>query len=793
MIRYILTLFILGICCFNLNAQTAITEINATYEEITDASDNYTEDGVNYNFNVGSDNNLILNNIEIGSETFVPLRFADRIEIIRVDNPVVSGNKQLMFYEEENFDGDVVDIKPSFKNTMEEVLLSSVVNRGTDNVFGNQGDGSGNNNNIQRIDFIFDDGLGVPADAVNEGFTILERGGNDAFKIAPILSLNPDGTAASFGNVVSVGTGDWGGSSIDIVTTVMSSPTPGDPLERTTTVGSQNVQGVLITYEQLGLIEDDLFFGYALAGGDATTDGDNWTDVENEDFFPRDTDSSSGNEGGLDLIAGGAIFTNNATSPTIELTEGTCWRTLTSPVEESYEEFFARFRTDGTDYGGLWTQGVPDGARTTFGEPNVFTLDEDGSEWVVVEDLSEAIPAGTGFLISIFDRDEFENPASEGFPKTADNFDTDPERQAPVTVNLGTSIGTTDTGGDNDPNFQGFSMLGNPYKSAINFNSLNRTEVQEIAWIYDRNTSGWISWNGTSGDITNGVIAPGQGFVVQNVESPSNPSIEFPESAKTTGSNFFGKQADQPDFVRLEIEGEELYSSMWLEFTGSGSITNTNGDVIQLMPFEENYAILSSIKEGSLYDIGRYPSLYEEVDIPVVAQVTRPGSYTLRATDMEIPMGAELYLRDLETGNTIALEHGMEYTFTISQATKALETGCFSTPRKARVSVSNRFVITSNKPGDENDNLPSQYNLKQNYPNPFNPATQITYELPQASEVRLEVFDMSGRQVASIVNERVSAGTHTANFDASRLSSGVYLYRLQAGSVVLTRKLTLIK
>ncbi len=789
--RYSLTLILLAICCSTLNAQTAITEINATYEEITDNTDNYTAGGIDYNFNVGSENDLILEDIEVGSDTFIPFRFADRIDIIRVDNPVVTGNKQLMFYEQLSFEDSTVDMKPGFKNTMEEVLLSPVVNRGTDNVFGNQGDGSGNNNNIERLDFIFDDGLGVPASGDNEGFIILERGGNDAFKVAPILSLNADGSAASFGNVVSVGTGDWGGSSINIVTTVMSSPTPGDPLERTTTVGPQNVQGVLITYAQLDLEEDDLFFGYALAGGDVTTDGDNWGDVENETFFPRNTSSSSGEEGGLDLIAGGAVFTNSP-SPTIELTEDTCWRTLSSPVEESYEEFFARFRTDGEDYGGLWTQGVPNGARTTFGDPNVFTLNEDGSEWVPVNDLSETIPAGTGFLISIFDRDEFENPASEGFPKIADNFGTDPEQQAPVTVNLGTPAGTTESGGDNDPDFKGFSMLGNPYMSAINFNALNRTDVQEIAWIYDRN-SGWISWNGTSGDITNGVIAAGQGFVVQNVESPSNPSVEFPETAKTTGGAFFGKQKERPDYVRLEIEGEQLNSSMWLEFDQNGSDNKTTDDVIQLMPFDENYAVLSSVKKGNLYDIGRYPSLFDEINIPVMVQVTRPGSYTLRATDMDIPVGADLYLRDLETGQAIAVEPGMKYTFTISQAAKVLEAGCFNTPRKARASVSNRFVITSNKPGDENDTLPSQYSLKQNYPNPFNPTTQISYALPEASEVRLEVFDMSGRQVATIVNERVSAGTHTANFDASHLSSGVYVYRLQAGSVVLTRKLTLIK
>ena len=73
------------------------------------------------------------------------------------------------------------------------------------------------------------------------------------------------------------------------------------------------------------------------------------------------------------------------------------------------------------------------------------------------------------------------------------------------------------------------------------------------------------------------------------------------------------------------------------------------------------------------------------------------------------------------------------------------------------------------------------------------PTTQIRYELPRQSDVRLEVFDMTGRQVAVLVNGNVSAGTHTVNFDATNLSSGVYMYRLQAGNVLLSRKLTVIK
>ncbi len=88
---------------------------------------------------------------------------------------------------------------------------------------------------------------------------------------------------------------------------------------------------------------------------------------------------------------------------------------------------------------------------------------------------------------------------------------------------------------------------------------------------------------------------------------------------------------------------------------------------------------------------------------------------------------------------------------------------------------------------------PTEYALMQNYPNPFNPTTVIRYQLPTASWVRLEVFDVLGKQVASLVNSAQTAGDYSVLFNASTLSSGVYFYRLQAGSFVQTKKMLLIK
>ena len=104
----------------------------------------------------------------------------------------------------------------------------------------------------------------------------------------------------------------------------------------------------------------------------------------------------------------------------------------------------------------------------------------------------------------------------------------------------------------------------------------------------------------------------------------------------------------------------------------------------------------------------------------------------------------------------------------------------------------------------EEDNLttevPGKYELSQNYPNPFNPSTTINYSIPVGNEnfrslqtVTLKVYDILGHEVVTLVNKEQAPGNYSVKFDATNLSTGLYIYRLKAGGFVSVKKMMLLK
>lgn len=159
-----------------------------------------------------------------------------------------------------------------------------------------------------------------------------------------------------------------------------------------------------------------------------------------------------------------------------------------------------------------------------------------------------------------------------------------------------------------------------------------------------------------------------------------------------------------------------------------------------------------------------------------------------KATFTAAEIDAILADQSVETGASLALNwtvFAVSNEDTVQISTYA---GIIFTPLTSAVTLQ-RATVTSN----EIDGKTYEFELAQNYPNPFNPSTAIDFSVPTNAKVSLTVYNVLGQQVATLVNQNMNAGRYSATFNASAMSSGVYFYRLEAGSHVAVKKMLLIK
>ena len=829
-----LALFILLITVHSIHAQVAPSSFNMIDVDATALNqDNVPGFGNNYpttsTYNLrfgqtptGTGQNLRVSSFVYNGDTYtniLPPTVESPYEYViinRVNNNAVDYEKVTAFFSRsQTLSGTVASettlyYDPDYVATMEELINSFNANQGSDNLFAN--DNSSTLNNIERVDLILFQG-GVSTTVPNEtGFLVMERGGNDNYKVAAITGLNPDGTVASLGTLVladHVGAGGvWGSTGRSVMTTVFQSVKSGTPplMRPSQNLGTQIIAGSYVSFGHMEIDPGQVIYGFSLFPGDVTETMDliGLTDV------PLDTDGASASTGGLDFMAGGGFFVDDESTVNFNsavLTEGSCWRTLSSPVSGiSYA----------TLLGDFWTQGI-EGSKNPGAHPsnaNVYVLNEDGDDWVALSSMNSIIPPGTGFLISVFDEDGSGNPGT--WPKVLSVSGT--ENVAPVTVS-----GLPANSDDLDTPADGFAILGNPFKSAIDLNVIgdpnenNLTGVFRTFYVYDRNFSpttpyedrdgnlipgGWVSWaideqGNATGDITDGIIRPYQGFVVQTSTDTGTRSVIFPESAKTIGGQFYGKRPALRDYIRFEAENNYLYNSMWVRFSDLGSKERVSGDALEMSPMTEDYILFGTRKQdGTLFDIGLFPMPHPDTEIPVGFEATLPGTYTIRITEMDLSSGLSLYFNDRLTGKSLQIDESFTYKFSNDRPAKSASApvpcGVLE-PHLAKTTTSDDRFFISPSPMEFPSELPETVYLAQNYPNPFNPSTVIRFEIPEAGHVRLAVYDMLGRQVEVLVDGNREPGSYRAEWDATRISSGSYIYRLETNGVSVNRVMTLVR
>lgn len=465
----------------------------------------------------------------------------------------------------------------------------------------------------------------------------------------------------------------------------------------------------------------------------------------------------------------GSISGNYTLQSTLTGTAG--WRLLSSPVSGS---------TYANVLGPIWTQGAT-GADVTNGSSNVFWSQGSTTASLVqtaVTDLSTPLTPGRGFAVYVFNDDNYTAEGGTTWPKTLSV--TGSENAANTTYTPAWTSGTE------------YAIAGNPFASTIDWDNVTKgADVHNAVWVWNPATSTYDDYNGANGNLSGGLIAPFQGFWVQY--NGTDRGITFPSAAKSTGGSFRGKE-ETPR--RMVVRASDSIGSnlAWVAFRDGATLGEDRYDAVKFTPLSSDYLQAFTIAADKAHGINVLPSdLTDALEIPFGVTSTRGGSITLDLQELNLPDGWVASIRDNVTGETLSMNAEFSYTF---ESARAKAAPVSETPHVLAVEAP-RFTLiidpSSSTSTDNGKQTTENFRLEQNYPNPFNPSTVVGFQLSVAGQATLKVYDILGREVAVLVNETLPAGAHSVTFDASNLTSGVYLYKLEAGGMTMTKRMTLVK
>lgn len=314
------------ICCLLraavLPAQTPVSTVIYDYSAASTGL-TYTIGSSVYKYgNLSGTSNNIQNvtGFTLPSGTYYYNVFIDgEVKIRRVNNSIASGRRTLVWMQSVESSGNY-NVYPPYTDSMELFFDGRTINKGTDNLFGNEGDGSGNNNNIERVDWVVQDGL-TTTKPTESGFAIFERGADNAhdpFCIAPVLALDGNGNPSKYGNILRVTSSHYGNIPNSALNYSILRKEQNDAWLARSSNGTQNRGGVFISFQDLGIGAGQVIYGYSLFAYDlpASATPHNLKDYTNTTYFPTNT-SSNTSQGGIDLIAITGLFNTTTTSVTL--------------------------------------------------------------------------------------------------------------------------------------------------------------------------------------------------------------------------------------------------------------------------------------------------------------------------------------------------------------------------------------------------------------------------------------------------------------------------------------------
>ncbi len=581
----------------------------------------------------------------------------------------------------------------------------------------------------------------------------------DGSSITKVASLEHDLTIGYWNSFIQVDSDTYvltyRGTDVDGYIATFTISADGSSIAEVASFEYDIVKGV---YNSLAQVDSDT---YALA----------YTGKENDGFITTFTIQSDGSMGSA-IISGNAGF-----------------RMMSSPIAgQIYGDILDE----------LWTQGMS-GADDINGDANAWTLSTSGtqssSSWTALSDISTSgasLIAGQGFLTYVF----------------ADT-DNDGDDDLPVTLKISGSYNGSSITYGSIPNGS-YALAGNPFPFTIDWDVFSKTNTS-TAYVWDDATSSYKTWNGTTGGLSLGKIAPLQGFLF--LASGGTGSITMDPSHSQKAGTFYKTMQNNSASIIFNIESGSYKDQTFVSFMDNGQVGLDIADANKLLPLSPSDRVVGiSYIEGKSLDINNLPyELDSSISFSLDVMYLAVGSNNEFITEEEVvklsyniedfPEHISMSIINNLTGEEFDAADVNEITFITAEKGGFPFTGNRGVSVYPQLGISHftiNIFYNELSVNDQENLIPIQYALHQNFPNPFNPRTTIRYDLPKQSYVIITIYDLLGREVIKLADQHQNAGFksilwNATDFYGKTVGNGIYLCKIQAGDFIDTNKMIFLK
>ncbi|MDP1623554.1 MAG: T9SS type A sorting domain-containing protein [Bacteroidales bacterium] len=509
------------------------------------------------------------------------------------------------------------------------------------------------------------------------------------------------------------------------------------------------------------------------------------------------------------------------------------WRMISSPRATTCADLLF----------GFTSQGVT-GSTYPAKQPNFLWFDETDTlttnmSWRTASSMNDAIKSGRGYYFYVFGAIE-EDPdynlplpavmsasGNQDFTSGEYSF-SGPNQRVTFSPRAG---GQSGTGSFYDTNLddEGWNMVGNPSTLSLDWDhptGWTKTNLDNAIYIWDPAANDWKTWNGTTGTLGTGKIAPFQAFWVK--ASATDPALDFTDAVLTTGGYFYGGGSpvkstttpSQPLTVNLSLKAMDMKTSAFLTFSPDAAIGHDPRDAFRLEPLSDTWLELFSVASPLHTEplvINNLPPPDQDVyNLPLFTGGQVKGQPLNGAYTMEWQLPADwpadwcISLHDHGLKKALSMNEQHQYDF--SQG--STKQGALSQPGEDKQPVlppsivkpvSSQsslkaggepppfsIIIERRSPGQTVNYIALKPRLLPNYPNPFNRSTTIRFSLPAPGKVTLSLYNIYGQLIQVIDHQNFEAGMHELTWQRSSLKCGIYLLQMKTAENTEVIKLNIV-